>query len=67
MQVLERVLERGIRCQVSINDIQFVFMTGKETTDAIFILRRVQERHQARKNKLYYVFVDLKKAFDISV
>ena len=36
----------------------------KGTTDAIFIMRQVQEKHQAKKKKLYYAFVDLEKAFD---
>ena len=49
MKVLERVLETIIRCQVSIDDMQFGFMPGKKTTDAIFIMRQVQERYQARK------------------
>ena len=64
MEVLERVLEKRIRCQVSIDNMQFGFMPGKGTTDAIFIMRQVQEKHQAKKKKLYYAFVDLKKAFD---
>ena len=65
MKVLERVLEKRIRCQVSIDNMQFGFMPGKGTTDAIFIMRQVQEKHQAKKNKLYYAFVDLEKVFDI--
>ena len=64
MKVLERVLEKRIRCQVSIDNMQFGFMSGKGTTDAIFIMRQVQEKHQAKKKKLYYAFVDLEKAFD---
>ena len=32
--------------------------------DAIFIMRQVQEKHIAKKKKLYYAFVDLEKAFD---
>ena len=44
--------------------MQFGFMPGKGTTDAIFIMRQVQEKHQARKKKLYYAFVDLENAFD---
>ena len=61
--MLERVLEKRIRCQVSIDNMQFGFMAGKGTTDAIFIMRQVQEKHKAKK-KLYYAFVDLEKAFD---
>ena len=64
MKVLERVLEKRIRCQVSIDNTQFGFIPGKGTTDAIFIMPYVQEKHQAKKKKLYYAFVDLEKAFD---
>ena len=39
-------------------------MPGKGTTDAIFIMRQVQEKHQAKKKKLYFAFVDIEKAFD---
>ena len=52
--MLERVLEKRIRCQVSIDNMQFGFMPGKRTTDAIFIMRQVQEKHQANKNKKQY-------------
>ena len=64
IKVIERVFEKGIRCHVSICNMQFSFMPGKGTTDAIFIMRRVQEKHQAKKEKLYYAFVDLEKAFE---
>ena len=64
MKVLERVLEKRIRCPVSIDNMQFGIMPGKGTTDTIFIMRQVQKKHQAREKKLYYAFVDLEKAFD---
>ena len=38
MEVLERVLEKRIRYQMSLNNMQFCFMPGKGTTDAIFII-----------------------------
>ena len=57
------MLEKRIRFQMSIDNMQFGFMPGKGTTDAIFIRRQVQEKHQTKK-KLYYSFVDLEKAFD---
>ena len=44
--------------------MQFGFMPDKVTTDAILIMRQVQERHQARKKQQYYAFVDLVKEFD---
>ena len=42
MKVLESVLEKRMRCQVSIDNIEFGFIPGKGTTDAIFIMRQVQ-------------------------
>ena len=57
------MLEKRNICQVSIDNMQFGFMPGKGTTDAIFIMRQVQEKHQAKKNNLYYAFVYLEKAF----
>ena len=49
MKVLERVLENRIRCQVSIDNMQFGFMHGKRNTDAIFIMRQVPEKHKQRR------------------
>ena len=62
MKVLEGVLEKRVRCQLI--TCSYGFLPGKGTTDAIFIMRQVQEKHQAKKKKLYYAFVDLEKAFD---
>ena len=53
LKLYERVLEVRIREQVNINDMQFGFMPGKGTTDAIFITRQVQEKHLAKKKDLY--------------
>lgn len=44
--------------------MQFGFMKGRGTTDAIFIARQLQEKYIAKKKKLYFAFVDLEKAFD---
>ena len=38
MKVLERVLEKKIRCQASIDNMQFGFMPINGTTGAIFIM-----------------------------
>ena len=62
MKVLDRVLDKSIRCQVSIDNMPFGFMLGNRTTDAIFNMREVQQKHKSNK-KLYYAFVDLEKAF----
>ena len=39
-------------------------MPGRGTTDAIFILRQLQEQFLHKNKQLYFVFVDLEKAFD---
>ena len=62
--MFERILEKIIREQVNINEMQYGFMPGRGTTDAIFILRQLQERYLHKNKRLYFVFVDLEKAFD---
>jgi hypothetical protein len=64
MKIVERVLEKRIRKLVNVDEMQFGFMPGKGTTDAIFILRRLQEEYRDKERKLYICFVDLEKAFD---
>ena len=49
---------------MKVDDMQFGFMPGKGTTDALFILRRMQEEFRGKEKKLYMCFVDLEKAFD---
>ena len=64
MKVLERVVEGLIRQRVEIDEMQRGFMSGRCTTDAIFIVRQLQEKHLAANKPLYMAFVDLEKAFD---
>ena len=64
MKIVERVLEKRIRSLVILDEMQFGFMPGKGTVDAIFIVRRMQEEYQKKEKKLYMCFVDLEKAFD---
>ena len=64
MKILERVVEARVRRIVKIDDMQFGFMAGKGTTDAIFIVRQLQEKYRAKKKDLWMAFVDLEKAFD---
>ena len=49
---------------VDIDKIQYGFMPGRETVDAVFVLRRLTENFRAKKKKLLFKFVDLEKAFD---
>ena len=64
MKIVERVLEKRIKELVKVDDMQFGFMPGKGTVDALFILRRMQEEFRGKEKKLYMCFVDLEKAFD---
>ena len=64
MKVLERVVESLIRQRVEIDEMQCGFMSGRGTTDAMFIVRQLQEKHLTANKPLYMAFVDLEKAFD---
>ena len=44
--------------------MQFVFMSGRGETDALFVVQRMQEEYRNKKKKLYMCFVDIEKAFD---
>ena len=67
MKVIERVFERRIREKVKIDAMQFGFMPGKGTTDAIFTVRQMQEKYGCIGKKLYFAFINLEKAFDKTV
>ena len=64
MKVLERIVDGLIRQVVSIDDFQFGFVPSRGTTDAIFVIRQLQEKYLAANKRLYMAFVDLEKAFD---
>ena len=44
--------------------MQFGFVPGRDTTDAILIFRQLQEKYLATNKPLNIAFVDLEKAFD---
>jgi len=46
-------------------NMQFGFIKVKGTTDAIFIVRQMQDNLRVKGKKLYFGFVDLEKAFDM--
>ena len=64
MKVVERLLEKRLRRLVKVDQMQFGFMSGRSTVDAIFILRTMQESYLEKNRKLFICFVDLEKAFD---
>ena len=58
------VKQSSMRNMVNIDEMQFGFVPGRGTTDAIFTVRQLQEKHIAANKRLYFSFVDLEKAFD---
>ena len=44
--------------------MQCGLMSGRDTTDAIFIVRQLQGKHMAANKPLHMSLLDLEKAFD---
>ena len=59
LKVIERVIKNMICGIVHIDEMQFCSCPGQYTTDAIFILRQLQEMYLTKHRKLYMAFVDL--------
>ena len=57
MKILERIADGLPRQVVSIKDSQFGFVPGRGTTDAIFVVRQLQEKYLAVNKRLYMVFL----------
>ena len=64
MKIAERIIDKLIRQQGNIDELQFGFMPGCETTNLIFILRQLQVEYLATKKNLHFAFLDVGKAFD---
>ena len=70
MKVMEHLIGNLIKELINIDEMQYAFVQGQGTTDAIFIVRQLQEKYLNKfdsNNKnitLYFAFVDLEKAFD---
>jgi len=63
-KVVERIFEHRIRQQIEVDDMQFGFMKGKGTTDAIFTVRQMHENFRVKGKKLCFRFVDYEKALE---
>ena len=61
MKILEHVEEGLIRQRVEIDEMQCGFMLGCGTTNAIFIVRQLQEKHLIANKHLYMAFVYLRR------
>ena len=53
MKVLERLVEKKVKIKGTLDSMQFGFTSGKGTTNAIFIVRQMQEKYLAKKKELW--------------
>ena len=63
-KLYEKVLDVRLREVAGIDKMQYGFMQGRGTVDAVFVLRRLSEKFRAKNKKLFFIFVDLEKTFD---
>ena len=61
MKMLEQVEEGLIKQRIEIDETHCGCMLGFGTTDAIFIVRQLQEKHLIANKPLYMAFVYLEK------
>ena len=50
---------------LDIDKMQYEFMPGRGAVDAVLVLRKLSEKFRDKK-KLFFIFVDLEKAFDLA-
>ena len=59
-KLYDKVLDGCLR---EVVDVQYGFMPGRGTVDAVFPPRRLTEKFRAKNKKLLFIFVDLEKDF----
>lgn len=64
MKITERVKAQLIWETVSLDDIQSGLVPGRTTTNAVFLIRQLQEKYQTKHKPQYLAFVDLEKGFE---
>ena len=64
MKAFKWITYNLIRQVVTIKKSQFGFVQGRGTTDAIFVLRQLQEKYFTVGKQVYMAIVDLEKTFD---
>ncbi|XP_066960752.1 uncharacterized protein [Macrobrachium rosenbergii] len=64
IKIWERIMDQTISKETSIVEEQFGFIPGRGTTDAVFDLRQMMEKHQEKQKGLHIVFIYLAMAYD---
>ena len=62
IKVTERIADSLIRQVVTFDESQFGFMPGRVTTDAIFVIGRLQEKYLTVSKHIYMALVDLESS-----
>ena len=63
-KLCEKVLDGSLREVVDIDKMQYGFMPGRGTVDAVIFLRRLMKSSEPKIRSCFFIFVDLEKAFD---
>ena len=63
VKVVEKVFEKRLCRIVSVDEMQFGFMPGSRTIDAISIFRRMQEKYHAKGKKVVYELCGPRESF----
>ncbi len=64
MKIFEHVIDTRLQKIISISPNQCGFVRGSGTTDAIYAIRLLLERHREENQPAHMAFLDLEKAFD---
>ena len=62
-KLYEKIFDKGLCEVVDIDKMEYGFMSGRRTVDAV-CLGRLTEKFRAKNKKQFFIFVDLEKAFD---
>ena len=55
-KLYEKILDGRLHEVVDIDKMQYGLMPGRETTDTVFVLRRLTEKFRAQNKKLFFIF-----------
>ena len=56
MKILEKIIKGRLRKTVEIDPMQFGFMPGRGTIDAIITFQQIQEKRQEKKSRIVHNF-----------